>query len=48
MSLANKLRQLIPPANSASSPTAKPAVDLDPFLHGKEVVTPFGACYVIE
>lgn len=38
----------MPSANNPSTPATKPAVDLDSFLHGQEVSTPFGACYVIE
>lgn len=48
MSLANKLRRFLPQQNSLPTPTARPNVDLDPFLHGQEVNTPYGTCYVVE
>ncbi len=48
MSLASKLRQLIGPAHTTVSSTAKRQVNLDPILHGQEVDTPFGTCYVVE
>jgi uncharacterized protein YprB with RNaseH-like and TPR domain len=48
LSLANKLRRLIPPASSGPAPATTPAAELDSFLHGREVTTPVGACYVID
>ena len=47
MNLTNKLRQFLPQQNRAT-PSPNPPVDLDLFLQGQEVFTPFGACYVVQ
>lgn len=47
MNLANRLRQFIPQQNNAPTPTPQ-GVNLDLFLQGQEVITPFGACYVVQ
>ena len=48
MDLSSKLRRFLPQQNS-TPPTIKPqGCNFDPILHGKEVETPFGPCYVIE
>lgn len=38
----------MPQQNNAQAPIKKPRVDLNAFLQGTEVSTPFGACYVRE
>ena len=45
MDLASRLRQLLPQKTSPAPP--QPKLDLDPYLGGAEVVTPYGPCYLI-
>lgn len=48
MNLAGKLRKFLPQQKNQGRSAAKKTVNLDPFLHGAEVDTPFGPCYVKE
>jgi len=48
MDLSSKLRRFLPPQNSPTVRIPEKVCELDPFLHGQEVGTPFGACYVME
>ena len=48
MDLSSKLRRFLPQQNDPTPPAAERVCELDPFLYGQEVSTPFGACYVIE
>lgn len=48
MDLTSKLRRFLPPQNNSDTDSRQTACDLDSLLHGQEVDTPFGPCYVIE
>jgi hypothetical protein len=48
VNLASKLRKFLPQENKPPAPAAKGGGDLDHFLHGQEVDTPYGVCYVVE
>ncbi|NLJ75359.1 MAG: hypothetical protein GX331_10260 [Firmicutes bacterium] len=48
MNLTSKLRRFLPQQKSSPERIGKPKADLDPFLHGQEVTTPFGPCYAAE
>ncbi|MCK9526706.1 MAG: ribonuclease H-like domain-containing protein, partial [Limnochordia bacterium] len=48
MDLASKLRRFLPQQNDTVAPVRPKSGDLDPFLHGQEVDTPFGVSYVVE
>ncbi|NLL48295.1 MAG: hypothetical protein GX249_06900, partial [Firmicutes bacterium] len=48
MDLTSKLRRFLPPKSDEVSPVLTKSHNLDPFLHGQEVDTPFGTTYVVE
>ena len=48
MDLTAKLRRFLPQQSDSPATTRKRVLDLDPLLHGQEISTPFGACYVME
>lgn len=48
MSLASKLRKFLPQENKPATPAVKSKEDLDDVLHGQEINTPYGVCYVVE
>lgn len=48
MNLASKLRQFVPQEPKLAPATTGPKANLDHFLHGREVSTPYGDCYVVE
>lgn len=48
MNLANKLRKFLPQQSSSPRSAPKGTVNLDPFLQGNEINTPFGPCYLKE
>ncbi len=48
MDLSSKLRRFLPQQSNETAPTGPGVCDLDAFLHGQEVSTPFGPCYVVE
>ncbi len=48
MNLSDKLRRFLPQQASLQEQERPTAVNLDPYLQGKEVETPYGTCYVIE
>ena len=48
MDLTSKLRRFLPPKSDEVSPVLTKSHNLDPFLHGQEVDTPFGTTYVAE
>jgi uncharacterized protein YprB with RNaseH-like and TPR domain len=47
LDLSSKLRRFLPQEEGPKQ-TKKQVVNLDPFLHGAEVETPYGPCYVVE
>ncbi|NMB02162.1 MAG: hypothetical protein GX971_11720 [Firmicutes bacterium] len=48
MNLVSKLRKFLPQQSSSQPTGARGSINLDPFLQGQEVSTPFGPCYVKE
>lgn len=48
MDLASKLRRFMPQQNNLNVKIENLGTDLDPFLQGQEVATPYGTCYVVE
>lgn len=48
MDLSSKLRRFLPQQHDSVTPATPTVSELDNFLHGQEVDTPFGACYVME
>jgi len=48
MKLKAKLRQFVPQERKNERKTKAGGINLDPFLKGKEVKTPFGTCYLIK
>lgn len=48
MNLSNKLRRFVPQQTNAPLVVPKQSAQLDPFLQGQEMWTPYGPCYVRE
>ena len=48
MDLTSRLRRFLPQQNKTATPVQEKRSVLEPFLHGHEVSTPFGASYVVE
>lgn len=48
MDLGSRLRRFLPQQNDEAIPASPRVCELDSFLHGQEVSTPLGPCYVLE
>jgi len=48
MDLTTRLKRFLPPASDAPQKAKARKLDLDRYMHGQEMDTPFGSCYVIE
>lgn len=48
MDLKSTLRRFLPKETPKQAPTRPRVPNLDPFLHGQELETPYGPCYVVE